>query len=235
MSRVNPFNFTKSWRKTDDLPYFPTYEGSEDQVRDDLQNLFDQIRTYINNSLVPATNAITGSDVSVTYGGDSVSLQDAVSGIEDDLDDVVLGQIPNGSLTAEKFAPGAFFTDISNGFTVTKQSGDSNKTSSVQVLYARQYAPLRLVMFGVTVALTIPANSSKWEEWVIGGTAPTQIGRLMLISGKVNGDANSVGMKVQEGNDNTVTVAEYTSDGYTPTTTETAFTCYVNFDAIYAY
>jgi len=58
MSVVPQFSFTKSWT---DASKFPTVETREVQVREDMQALFDEIRDYINNTLV--TNGSGGAGV----------------------------------------------------------------------------------------------------------------------------------------------------------------------------
>jgi len=44
-------SYDKDWTRKED---FPTYEGSEDKVRADLQYLFDQILTFLNETYSPA-------------------------------------------------------------------------------------------------------------------------------------------------------------------------------------
>ena len=47
-------NFTKNWGNEAD---FPRYEENETQVRADLQELHDQTREYVNNTLIPELEA----------------------------------------------------------------------------------------------------------------------------------------------------------------------------------
>lgn len=49
---LSPLNYTKLWTVSEDTPYFPTLETDETQVREDMQYLFDEIRSYINNVLI---------------------------------------------------------------------------------------------------------------------------------------------------------------------------------------
>lgn len=48
-------HFTKSWEDPAD---YPTFEASEVQVRRDIQSLYTEIQTYINETLVPALEAL---------------------------------------------------------------------------------------------------------------------------------------------------------------------------------
>lgn len=70
---LHELNYRKSWNNASD---FPTYQSSEAQVRADLQYFPDAIRSYINDDLLPA--------------------------IEDALQEVSLGAVADGSLTAAK-------------------------------------------------------------------------------------------------------------------------------------
>ena len=46
--------YTKDWKNATD---FPTYEPSETKVREDMQYLFDEIKTFVNDKLVTPMNA----------------------------------------------------------------------------------------------------------------------------------------------------------------------------------
>lgn len=46
--------YTKNWKNATD---FPTYEPSETKVREDMQYLFDEIKTFVNDKLVTPMNA----------------------------------------------------------------------------------------------------------------------------------------------------------------------------------
>ncbi len=54
MSNVPDLDLGKSWRSRAD---FPSVQPNEDIAREDMQCLFDVIRDYINNNLVPNANA----------------------------------------------------------------------------------------------------------------------------------------------------------------------------------
>nr|DAL14469.1 MAG TPA_asm: collagen alpha 1(VIII) chain protein [Caudoviricetes sp.] len=47
---LNKLNFTKDWKNPED---FPTVELSEEQVRADMQVLYDEIRDFLNERLLP--------------------------------------------------------------------------------------------------------------------------------------------------------------------------------------
>ena len=57
----NRLKFTKMWTVSDDTEYFPTVETSEEQVREDMQWLFNEIRDYLNDVLLPALEASNGA------------------------------------------------------------------------------------------------------------------------------------------------------------------------------
>ena len=54
---IKPLQFTKSWEDPGD---YPTFETSEIQVRRDIQSLYTEIQTYINETLVPALESLGG-------------------------------------------------------------------------------------------------------------------------------------------------------------------------------
>lgn len=88
---IERLKFTKDWRNSSD---FPTFEASEAKVREDMQLLHDEAKTHINEVLIPAVeNGF--SDADKTYA------------TKDELKGVVLGQIPDGTITSEKLADDA--------------------------------------------------------------------------------------------------------------------------------
>ena len=54
MAAIQALAFTKVWTNPSD---FPTVETSETQVRADMQRLYDEIRDYINGTLLARLNA----------------------------------------------------------------------------------------------------------------------------------------------------------------------------------
>lgn len=48
---IKQFRFTKDWRSPTD---FPTYEGNEAKVREDMQFPLDELKKYINGEIVPS-------------------------------------------------------------------------------------------------------------------------------------------------------------------------------------
>lgn len=107
MARVQNFGFTKSWQNRED---FPTYEDNEDQVRADLQCLFDEIRDYLNQKLLPAVNSISAVEVTAASGG---TVQGALNRLQADLSAAVMGSVPDGSITPAKLSADARLVDIS--------------------------------------------------------------------------------------------------------------------------
>ena len=53
----NPMQFSREWTDPED---FPTYEGSEEQVRADMQSLHTEMQTYVNQTVVPKINEVIG-------------------------------------------------------------------------------------------------------------------------------------------------------------------------------
>ena len=63
MSALREFSFTKSWNNPSD---FPTYQDSESKVRADLQCLHDEVRNWLNTTLLPW---LSDMDAKVTVTG----------------------------------------------------------------------------------------------------------------------------------------------------------------------
>lgn len=106
MSKINkPFSFSKDW--TDSID-FPTTEYSEKRVREDIQLLFDEIKSFINDKILGAVNDNAAKLAAAGAGGE----------VTHDLlgnDSVGTNNIQDGSLTEEKYAddsiPGTAYQD----------------------------------------------------------------------------------------------------------------------------
>lgn len=90
--------FTKRWARksaADITETFPTYESNEDKVRADLQQLFDEIVSY----LVDETNS----------KGYAAFIKANVEALQDNIDDItwlqLSGLVPDGSLSARHIQP----------------------------------------------------------------------------------------------------------------------------------
>lgn len=53
--------FDKTWTINEGVDYFPTIETSEDKVREDMQYLFDAIKNFLNDTLIPSLEAGNGA------------------------------------------------------------------------------------------------------------------------------------------------------------------------------
>lgn len=82
MATIAPLKFTKDWT---DPSAFPTTEPDEAKARADMQELHNQTRDYINETLVPAIpSGVTSADQNmrgyrITEVGDPVEDSDAVN------------------------------------------------------------------------------------------------------------------------------------------------------------
>ena len=91
---INSFTFAHDWK---DEAYFPTYEGSPEKVRDDLNSMHFELRNYINNTIVNAINSIL-SDI-----------EHLVSGTVTD-DSVYTAAIQSNAVTSDKLSTTASLT-----------------------------------------------------------------------------------------------------------------------------
>lgn len=98
---VSDLAFSKVWTNPDD---FPTYEGSEVKVREDMQCLYDEIKQFLNGSLIPALNALIEGGYA-PGAVDTAAIQDgAVTLAKMASDSVGSSQIVAGSVTSSKLA-----------------------------------------------------------------------------------------------------------------------------------
>lgn len=109
--------YTKSWTDAED---FPTYESDEVQVRADMQFLYDEIRAYINETLLPELQ----SEIS-RLDGEIVTAEQSAKDYADDriaqaLVNLIIGTvsgvtvlIPYGqTLPVEQRTPGTFYNQV---------------------------------------------------------------------------------------------------------------------------
>lgn len=98
---LEKLEYSKNWENPQD---FPTYEAREEQVRADIQLLFDEAKAAFNKmvddlaaDLVPfaSSPAIPASTV-----------QSAIEAVQQQIEDIALGDIPNRSLPGEKLIEG---------------------------------------------------------------------------------------------------------------------------------
>lgn len=122
---ISELNYTKDWRNAED---FPTYEGSEAQVRADLQQLPNEIRTYLNTVIVGIINQML-ADISQLVAGTvtdnsvyTAALQQAsVTLAKMAANSVGTLQLVDACVTAAKYAPGSIPTSA-----LAAQSVDMN-------------------------------------------------------------------------------------------------------------
>ena len=94
--------FDKDWNNQLD---FPTYEPNEEQVRADMQYLFDAIKNHYNNTFVANEFKAINMPFAPTPGAvESTNVQDAIEEVHNEVADLLLDELvlPNGSVTSEK-------------------------------------------------------------------------------------------------------------------------------------
>lgn len=107
---IGELSFTKDWRNPTD---FPTYEGSEDQVRADMQYLPDEIRTYLNTIVVEAINTLVA-----------------------EVAQLVQLSVPDGSITTVKLASLAATTEKIAAAAVTLEKMAAASVGTAQLVNA---------------------------------------------------------------------------------------------------
>ena len=96
---LSNFQYSKSWRSAED---FPTFEDSEEQVRDDMQSLFDEVGDALNR--LAGEIGAANIPFEPTEEIDAEDVQAAIELLQAQLAGIALDQVPNGSVTAEKLA-----------------------------------------------------------------------------------------------------------------------------------
>lgn len=94
--------FDKNWTNPVD---FPTYEPDEEQVRADMQYLFDKIKNHYNNVFVANEFRAENMSFTPTPGAiEATNVQDAIEAVHNEVAGLVLDELvlPNGSVTSEK-------------------------------------------------------------------------------------------------------------------------------------
>lgn len=97
-------SFTKDWTNPED---FPTYEEDEQQVREDMQLLFDELKQYLNDTLAPF---LSGSDGAGSIGFESLpglystNVQAAIAELLELVNEISQGAVPDGSISTAKLA-----------------------------------------------------------------------------------------------------------------------------------
>lgn len=107
MPQIQDFSFNPP-TGLNDSSYSPTTPTSEAAIREQLQGIPDQLRDYINILLARLHSQTLGSSGSEEIASATISgvtgntVYQQLANIYLQIGNIVLGQIPNGSLTTEK-------------------------------------------------------------------------------------------------------------------------------------
>lgn len=120
---LSDFALTKSWESPQD---FPTYEENEEQVRKDMQCLFDELAVGINKLIGELGSEASGSSGASGIGVAEITglegytnVQDALAGLLAAIINVQAGTVVDGSVTEPKLADDAVTTAKINDGAVT--------------------------------------------------------------------------------------------------------------------
>lgn len=98
---LTQMKFDKVWTSATD---FPTYEVHEDQVRKDMQYLFDSIKNQFNNFLANEFIAENMSFTPTTGEIEATNVQDAIEAIHNEIKDISQGSVADGAISALKLS-----------------------------------------------------------------------------------------------------------------------------------
>lgn len=113
---ISPLAFTHDWNIDNAEHGFTTYEADESRVRADIQMLHDEAKNYINNVLTPALESMSAADLPEDVYG---NVQTAINTLKSDMQTVVVGQLPDDSVTAAKLRDDSVTTDKIDDLAVT--------------------------------------------------------------------------------------------------------------------
>lgn len=134
---IGELSFKKVWTNPTD---FPTYEGSQEKVRSDMQYHPNVIKDFINTYIIPALNEIiegsyAPSSVGTTAIIDKNVTKDKLSTVNDPTGAAVdTDQIVNGAITLLKMALNSVDTDQLVDDAVTLAKMDSNSVGTDQIV-----------------------------------------------------------------------------------------------------
>lgn len=118
-----PFDFTKNWENPAD---FPTYEENEEQVRADIQLLYDELKVGLNNLMSELEKVTAGSSGAGSIGVEPLvslpgvaNVMDAISAIMEEMADIQAGAVLPNSVTETELADDAVTTPKLNAGAVT--------------------------------------------------------------------------------------------------------------------
>lgn len=144
MAIIGHFDYSRKWTSPDD---FPTYEASEEQVRADMQALFDEISTYLNGTLI--------------------------DWVEEQISGAVTGQIPDRSLTNLKLVLATITGDEIASKTIKLGNMDDESIDSDQYV-DESIDPEHLADDAVTLR-AMAANSVDSDQYVDGSIDPEHL------------------------------------------------------------
>ena len=203
----NNFSFSKEWTDADD---FPTKEYSEPQVRADIQQLFDELKDYINNVVVAGINDNASSIAALGGGGqvDTDSLADDCVTAEKIKDGEITElkyaddsipyralqeecvhniNIQDGAVTAEKLGDSAVTTAKLDNGSVTVDKMATNSVSAAKIL--DNAVITSKINNGAVTADKLASNSVTTAKIVDGNVTAAKLGDGSVVAGKLGNSA----------------------------------------------
>ena len=168
---LSNFQYSKSWRSAED---FPTFEDSEEQVRDDMQSLFDEVGDALNR--LAGEIGAANIPFEPTEEIDAEDVQAAIELLQAQLAGIALDQLPNGSVTAEKLAGFAVTTAKLADAAVTAAKLAAGAVSSAKL--ADGAVTGAKLADGAVTAEKLSAGALSGKADLVGGKVrPSQLSR----------------------------------------------------------
>ncbi|MBP5462240.1 MAG: hypothetical protein J6Y20_08965 [Lachnospiraceae bacterium] len=194
------FDYTRKWTDPNPTTGFKTYEDREDVVRADLQQLWDEVRDFINEKLVAKLNnrdfevSVGAGDVTFTPTAyiSATDVQAAIEYVMSQIAESWEGTISDNTITGAKMVEGAIDTRELADDAVTE---DKLHDDSVDYFHIKTNAVRRdAIKDGeVTNDKLAPGVLPNKADLVDGIVNPAQL-RLRRINRQISGSTYQIGL-----------------------------------------
>ena len=161
-------NYEKDWKNKSD---FPTYQDSEQQVREDLQFHPDAVRNFINNTLLPALEsakaaAQIGDEQKGNLAATLTHIYDELTRIEEDVKTLAGGDAPEAMRSKLISFEETDWAESGNGYTITIAQADHGRNSSA---------------FGYQLWAAV-SGALRSDVWCVAGTSVEYVNGDVLLT-----------------------------------------------------
>lgn len=191
---LQPLSFTHDWNNSDPENGFTTTEDSEAKVRADIQMLHDETKNYINGPLRGALRGVNASAIPATnpegetstVQAELTALHSGIDDVQDNLDtdianvrsemqSVVLGQIPDGTITGAKIAGKTLMANL-NEADVLRLISTEAESASAENMHLHYSEALGMVFLEGTIDIVPAATGQQTSSFGFSSYVPVFTG-----------------------------------------------------------